>query len=143
MTIPLKITFRSMQASEDIEAMIKNKAEKLNQFFGEMLRCRIIIEAHHKHHQQGNVYDVHIDISTPDKQIGVSRVAALNHDHEDVDVAIREAFESAKHQLQERNEKMGGNVTVYQPSLHGTILESDLFKNFDSIPASGIHNKLH
>jgi len=141
--LPLQITFRNMQASEDIEAIIHNRAEKLNQYFGKIMRCRVIIEAHHKYHQQGNVYDVHIDMITPDIQIAISRVAALNHAYEDVDVAIREAFDAAKNQLQERNKKMPGHVNVHQPSLHGAILELDPYENSGSIPTSGLHNKLH
>ena len=123
MKLPLQITFRNMQVSEDIEAMVRSKAEKMDQYFGEILRCRVIVEARHKHHHQGNVYDVHIDMTTPRKDIAISRVAALNHTHEDVDVAIREAFDSAKRQLLEHNSKIEGHVKVHETSPYGKILE--------------------
>ena len=133
MKLPLQITFRNMQSSEDIEAMVRNKAEKLDQFFGDIMRCRVIIEARHKHHHQGNIYDVHIDITTPGKEIAISREAALNHAHEDVDVAIRDAFDSAKRQLQEHSAKIQRHVKAHEPTPHGKILELNPYEDFGII----------
>lgn len=121
MKLPLQITFRNMNPSEVIEANIRDKADKLNQVFPHIMSCRVVVEAGHKHHHQGNIYDVHIDLKVPDKEIAVSREAGLNHAHEDVYVAIRDAFDAAKRQLQNYSAKIQREVKTHEVSPHGKI----------------------
>lgn len=136
MKLPLQITFRNMQALPDIEAIVRNKAEKLDQFFGHIMRCRVIIESRHKHHHQGNIYEIHIDITVPGKEIAVSREAALNHAHEDIDVAIRDAFDAAKRQLQDHSAKVQRHVKTHAPIPHGKIIQLNPYEDFGIIQTS-------
>jgi len=99
MKLPLQITFRNIESTQALEHPIREKAEKLNQFFSDIMRCHVIVEARHKHHQQGNIYDVHIDITVPGKELVVSREAGRNHAHEDILITIRDAFDAARRQL--------------------------------------------
>src|SRR3990172_8454807 len=69
MKLPLQITFRNMNASEEMEANIRKKAEKLDRFYDQVMSCRIIVEAHHKHHHKGNLYHVRIDLTVPDGEL--------------------------------------------------------------------------
>ena len=101
MKLPLQITFRNMQSSEAVESKVKQRATRLERYFENILSCKVTIEAPHKHHHKGSIFQVNIDVSVPGKEIVVSRERGLNHAHEDVYVAVRDAFAAARRQLEE------------------------------------------
>ncbi len=110
MQIPLQITIRNIAHSEALEAHIREKAEKLDEFFDHIMSCRVVVEMPHKHHHQGQQYNVRIDIGVARGEI------VVNHDHgEDVYIALRDAFDSAKRQLEDYARKLRGDVKTHQP----------------------------
>lgn len=123
MKLPLQITFRNMDASEAIEANIREKAGKLDQFFGQIMSCRVVVEAQHHHHHKGNLYHVRLDITAPDHEVVVSRGRDLHHAHEDVYVAIRDAFDNARRQLEDLNRRRQQHVKTHEVPHHGRILQ--------------------
>ncbi|MBN4016387.1 ribosome-associated translation inhibitor RaiA [Rhodospirillaceae bacterium AH-315-P19] len=105
MELPLQITFRNMDPSESVETNVREKAMKLERFFDRITSCRVVIEAPHRHHHKGKLYNVRIDISVPGKEIVVNHNGPKNHAHEDVYVAIRDAFSAAVRQLEDHVQK--------------------------------------
>jgi ribosomal subunit interface protein len=101
MQIPLHIVFRGIEPSEAVEARIREKVGKLDKFNSHIMSCKVAVEADHHHHHQGNLYHIRIDITTPGKEIVVSRGHHDNQAHEDVYVAIRDAFNAAARQLED------------------------------------------
>ena len=73
MKLPLQITFRHIEASEAVENNIREHAGELEQFYDQIMSCRVVVDASHKHHQQGMLYLVHIDVNVPGKELVVSR----------------------------------------------------------------------
>lgn len=123
MKLPLQITFRNMDPSAAVEAEVREKADKLDQFFEHIMRCHVVVELHHKHHHQGNLYHVRIDITVPGHEIVVSREPRDHHAHEDVYVAVRDAFDAAKRQLEDYSRTLRGDVKSHEVPAHGTISE--------------------
>ncbi len=108
MQIPLQITIRDMDHSEALETHIRDKANKLEEFFNRITSCRVVVEMPHKHHHQGKQFNVRIDISVPGNEI------AVNRDHaEDAYAALRDAFDAAKRQLEDHARKIRGNVKIH------------------------------
>lgn len=101
MQVPLEITFRGIPHSDAVATKIREKAAKLEQFYDHIISCRVAVEAEHHHQHQGNLYKIRIDLSVPQKQIVVSRDHHDKQAHEDCYVALRDAFEAAKRQLEE------------------------------------------
>ena len=93
---PLEITFRGMPRSEAVEAKVQQKAEKLDEFYDHIMACHVVVEAPHKHHHQGNLFNVTIDLTVPGSEIVVNKNSNKDHSHEDVYVAIRDAFNAAR-----------------------------------------------
>ena len=62
MQIPLQISFRNMDPSPAVEAIIREKAAKLDRYFGRIVSCDVSVEAPHRHHHKGKLYKVRIDI---------------------------------------------------------------------------------
>jgi ribosomal subunit interface protein len=110
MKIPLEISFRNTDPSPAVEARIRQKAAKLERFHDRIIGCTVVVEAPHKHHHKGKLYSVHIDISLPGKDLVVGRAKPLHHSHEDVYVALRDAFNAAARQLEDHTRRMRGDV---------------------------------
>ncbi len=100
-TVPLQVTFRHMHPSKAVEAKVKQKIEKLTRFYDRIIAAHVIVDLpHHKHHQ-GNLFEVAIELSLPDGQVLVNRHANPDHRHENIYVALRDAFDAAQRQLTE------------------------------------------
>lgn len=110
MDFPLDISFRNMDPSPAVETRIRGKAEKLSRLFNRIIGCTVVVEAPHRHHHKGKLYSVHIDISVPGKDLVVDRAKPLDHAHEDVYLAVRDAFKAAERQLEDHARRMRGDV---------------------------------
>lgn len=136
MKLPLQITFRNMDVSPTVEDEIRSKAGKLNQYFDQIMGCRIMVEARHKHHHHGNLYHVRIDITVPDREIVVSREPGEHHSHEDIYVAVRDAFHSAQRQLQDYNAERQQHVKYHEQESHGRIIRMAPSQDYGVISTS-------
>lgn len=96
-----QITWRNIDQSDAVEADIRDKTEKLEQFYDKILSIKVTVEASYRRHYKGNLYRIHIVVEVPDKDIVVTRDPAEDHAHEDIYVAIRDAFDAARRQLQD------------------------------------------
>ena len=94
MQLPLQLQFRNMDPSPAIEAAVRKHVDKLKLFNGEIISCRVAIESPHKHQYKGKLYHVVVDVRLPGKEIVVSRAPDDQQAHEDVYVAIRDAFDA-------------------------------------------------
>ncbi len=120
MQSPVQITFRGFEHSDFVEAKIREKAEKLEQYYPHITSCRVIVEAEHHRHHKGNLYNVRIDINVPGKEIVVSQKKHEKHAHEDVYVAIRDAFDAAKRQLEDYARVRRGDVKSHEAHSRGS-----------------------
>lgn len=116
MELMLQITTRDIPHSEALENHIREKAEKLGKFYPHILHCRIVVELPHKHKHQGRIFDVHLDMTVPGAELVVNRVA-----NEDVYVAVRDAFDAAKRQLEDYARRQRGDTKIHTPVLHGKV----------------------
>jgi ribosomal subunit interface protein len=118
---PLEIRFRQMDPSPAIEARIREKAAALERFSERITGCRVTVEKDHRHHRQGNLFRVRVEIDAPGKELTVTHTGPRDHAHEDVQVAIRDAFNAAVRQLEDHVRKRGRKVKAHEVPLHGTV----------------------
>lgn len=123
MKVPLQIHFHNLEPSDAVESNVRKRAERLERFCDDMISCRVTIEAPHKHHHKGNIYHVTIDVRTPGDESIASRGPAPHHAHEDVYVAIRDAFDAVLRQLQDHQLRKRGQVKFHDTPPHGKIAE--------------------
>ncbi len=108
MQTPPQITFRGISSTPSIDKEIRAKLAKLETFFDRITSCRVLVEASHRRHNKGNLYHVRIDLRVPGNELVVKRDPAQHAEHEDVFIAIRDAFDEAKRQLQDHVKKRRG-----------------------------------
>ena len=120
--IPVQVTFRSMDPSEAVEANVREKAEKFERFSRHLMSCRAVIEAPHRHGRKGKLYHVRIDLGVVGGELVVTHQGPQDHGHEDVYVAIRDAFDAATRQLEDYERKQRGKVKTHEAPVHGRIV---------------------
>ncbi len=124
MQLPLQITFRNMDPSLTVEHAVRLRADKLERFCDRITGCRVVVEAPHRQHHKGNLYHIRVDLTVPDDELVVSREAADQHAHEDVYVAVRDAFAAAKRQLQEYSRRRRGQVKRHEETFVELLQEA-------------------
>lgn len=121
----IQITFRDVEPSPAVEAAIREKAGKLGEIFDRITSARVVIERPHRRHHEGTLFHVRVDLRVPGREIVVSREPAAHHAHEDVYVAIRDAFDATKRQLEDYVREVRGKVKVHEPPPHGRVVRLD------------------
>jgi ribosome-associated translation inhibitor RaiA len=101
MPTPLQITFRNMPPSAAVRTNIEQHAERLARLHGRLMSCRVVIQAPHRHHHKGKLYHVSIDAKVPGTEIVVTRDPGGHHAHQDVYVAVRDAFNALARRLED------------------------------------------
>lgn len=94
-----KIIFRGIDHSPAVEDVVQKKLEKLQRYSDEIQTLRVILESPHNNHNKGKMYHVGIEAVIPNHDLVVSRDQHDNHSHEDIYVAIRDAFEAMERRL--------------------------------------------
>ena len=101
-SIPLQITFDGLAQSEPIETEIRERVAWLEQYYPRITGCRVLIKVPHRHQRVGRPFHILVDISVP----GGAPIVVSHHPPpldapQDVDIAIHQAFDAARRQLQD------------------------------------------
>ncbi len=137
MEIPLQITARNIELTEAIESDIRNKVKKLNTLYDRTIRCRVVIESPHRHRHQGKLYTIHIYLTLPRSELIIKRKP-----HEDLYVAIRDSFLSARRKLEDFSRLQRGDVKHHEeaPQARITALFHEKGYGFLTTPE---HNEIY
>jgi len=107
-TIPVQITFRHMDSSPAVETRVRELANHLGVFSDRILGCRVVVDSPHRHHHQGKVFNVKVQLALPGEDVVVDMERPDRDGHEDVYVVLRDAFDAAERQLKQRMASLRG-----------------------------------
>lgn len=113
MQTPLKITFKEMEPSAAIESDIRTHAERLERLFDRITGCHVTVGETTRSHRHGKLYNCIIDITVPGSEIVAGHAGPNDHAHEDVHVAIRDAFDAAGRRLSDHARRMRGDTKTH------------------------------
>jgi cold shock CspA family protein len=140
--VPIQVTFRGLAHSDAIEEVIRERVAWLEQFYPGIVRCRVLLELPHRHRRDGRHFHVRVDLTVP----GGSPIVA-NHEpslhgrlkdlegeahrkqteiegvHRHARVAIYEAFDAARRQLEDFARAQRGDVKTHEVPAHGRVAE--------------------
>lgn len=129
MQTPVDITFREIERSEAVEARILDWVSKLDRVFDRIMSCEVLVETPHRHHQKGRQFHIRILLTVPGGEIVSSHDPGPDEAHEDVYVALRDAFLATKRQLEEyvrKNLRRGDIKREQNGAAHGRVTFLDV-----------------
>lgn len=100
MPIAIKTVFRGMRVRPEVERRIEEHAAKLETVCPDLETCEVVVELPHRHHRQGRAFHVRITLAVRGDAIAISHDPGDGDAHEDVLVAVRDAFVAARRRLE-------------------------------------------
>lgn len=104
-----QVSFDGIPVDEAVRAAALEHAADLERFSDRITGCHVVVAQPHRHHRSGRLYSVRVEIVVPGGEIVVNRDQHLDHAHEDVFVALRDAFAAARRRLEDHVRRMRGD----------------------------------
>jgi ribosomal subunit interface protein len=105
MTNEFQIVYHNIDQTDAITDAVQKRISKLERFCDQIITGRVVLDSPHNNHHKGKVYSVGVEIHTPVKEVRVNQEQHDNHAHEDLYIAIRDAFDVAERQLKSVDKK--------------------------------------
>jgi ribosomal subunit interface protein len=130
MQIPVEITFKGLDSSEAMEARIRDWVAKLERVYDRIVSCDVLVETPHRHHRNGRQFHVRVHLTVPGGQVVASHDPGPDETHEDFYVALRDAMNATRRQLEDHVRKTlkrgeGGGKERRGPD-HGRVTYLDV-----------------
>lgn len=109
MSNEFQVVFHNIDHSDAIVGAVNKRISKLERYCDQIIAGRVVLDSPHNNHHKGRVYSVGLEIHTPQKEVRVNQDQHDNHAHEDLYVAIRDAFNAAERQLKSIDKKHRAN----------------------------------
>jgi len=114
MKVPLEISFRGVEKTDDMESLIREKAAKLEQICDYLSSCSIAVESPQEHQEAGNPFRVRISVRVPPgHELVVKRESSQGDMHDELPKVVRDAFQAVRRQLQELTDRQQGEVKTH------------------------------
>lgn len=123
------ISYRNLDASPAVDAIIGRRTRKLEQIFDRIVGCELALEALQKRKRHGRTVRARLIVHIPGPDLAVARTVAQGSARDDLILAVNRAFSAAEKMLTRRKKVMAGvEVKHHAALLHGeiTLLENDL-----------------
>lgn len=122
MQVPLDISFKNGEPSEEIRSEVEKQAKRLEKFHERITSCNVAVIMPHTRHHAGDLLKIDIRIAMPGhKDIIVTKTHGDEPEHEHYAVAIKDAFATAQRQLEDAVREMRGQVKAHEPPEHGRV----------------------
>lgn len=108
--VDLKIQYLGFGESEAVNTAVQEHIDSLEKMSPNILSCRTILTRPSRKHQQGTTFQVKLLLQLPGTTIVINKDPGLNHAHEDIYVAIRDAFLAARRKVEDYNRIRSGQV---------------------------------
>jgi ribosomal subunit interface protein len=109
MKVPLEISSRNVDLTEELKNLIQEKAGKLRTFHDGIISCRVMVEVPHRSQKKGHHYNVRIELTIPGGEVVVKREPG-----EDLRAVIVSAFDIAERQLKSHSGRQRGEVKTHE-----------------------------
>jgi len=121
MRLPMQIAFHNMPHDAEVESAIRANGEWLDNFYDRIMSCRVVVDRPHLHHQEGNLYQIRIDLKVPGRELAVKREPSEHSDYKDLNIMIRDAFDEARRQLEDYVRRQRGEVKAREGLPHARV----------------------
>lgn len=136
MQTPLQLDFHGIDASPDTRRVIEERVQELEQRFGRMVACRVVVTGPGERHRSGGLFDVRVHITLPNgKEITVDRLDQGDERLASINFALGHAFDRARRRLQDQARRLQGSVKTKVRPPEGIVESYDAEGGFGFIRA--------
>jgi cold shock CspA family protein/ribosome-associated translation inhibitor RaiA len=137
MQTPVEIDIQGIATTPHVRTTIAKHVADLEQRFGRVTACRVVLKAPGGHHRTSGLYEINIRLALPDgREVNVDRTAQADERHSDLDFAINDAFKRARRQLQDQVRELQGQVKHHEGAPIGTVVQLDPLGEFGLLESS-------
>ena len=106
MQIPLQVTFEGSDPSEPVRVAIEREVERLEKHNRHIIGCHVAVIAPSHKHRHGSGFRVHSSLTvSPHENVIVNHASSDDSRYEHVEVAVKDAFASARRQLDDLSQQ--------------------------------------
>ncbi|MGA8902360.1 HPF/RaiA family ribosome-associated protein [Bradyrhizobium sp.] len=110
----------NVQNPAERRAVIEGHIVELENHFGRITACRIVVRGPGEHHVTGGQYQVSVHLVLPDgREVNIGRTPKEDGRYADLTFAVDNAFKRARRQLQDQARVMRGDVKQHTPVQRG------------------------
>lgn len=114
MELPVKISYRGLEKSDQIDNLVLEYAVRLERFCDHINRCDVAIEQTNHTHQKGNPYRCRIDVTVrPRHELVADERQKDNGTHEPLKKVIHDAFKTMEGELRRVVDKQRRDVKTH------------------------------
>jgi ribosome-associated translation inhibitor RaiA len=114
MQLPVKISYRGLEKSDQIDNLILDYAARIERFCDHINRCDVAIEQTNHTHQKGNPYRCRIDVTVaPRHELVADEKQTDNGTHEPLKKVIHDAFKTMERELRRVVEKQRREIKTH------------------------------
>lgn len=118
-----QISFDDLPVDEDVRDAALDHIAQLEKMSDRITGCHVVVAQPHRHHRDGRLYSVRVDLVVPGGEIVVNRSHPADHAHEDVYVALRDSFDAARRRLEDHVRHQRGDVKRHLPRAEGRVTQ--------------------
>ncbi len=102
MQIPLQISFHNLEPSDALSDLVREHAAKLEEHYPRLVGCKVVVEEPNHHHRRGKGrhFRVLVELFVPGETLVADHDAATMVGGSDAYLAVAQAFEAARRQLE-------------------------------------------
>jgi cold shock CspA family protein/ribosome-associated translation inhibitor RaiA len=130
MKIPPEITYRNLEKTDAIEALVQEKVAKLEHICNYINSCHIAIEKIHDRPRSGSPYRVRIDLTVPPgHELVAERNPGEGVQYQPLEAVIRETFDAMRQQLSKltQRQRPSDKANRYEEAQDSTAFVTKLF----------------
>lgn len=122
MQVPPEISYRNMESTAELDALVQEHIDRLEQIYDRITSCKVVVEAPPETARASEPYHARLYISVPQHDVVVDRDPGDPEAHQkDVQLAIRDSFQAAERQLKEIAQKLRNQTKSREIPPHGTV----------------------
>jgi cold shock CspA family protein len=118
-----QVSFDDLPVDEAVRDAALEHVAQLERLYDRITGCHVVVAQPHRRHREGRLYTVRVDLVVPGGEIVVNRDQHLDHAHEDVFVALRDAFLAARRRLEDHVRRLRGAEKAHAPRARGRITQ--------------------
>ncbi|MFP4070072.1 MAG: HPF/RaiA family ribosome-associated protein [Opitutales bacterium] len=133
METPLEITVTDIEKKPDLEALIRERASRLEKVCEDLVSCHVGVSKPHAHQDSGSGYRVRIEARVPPNQQFLAKEHSSHGElHDEVETVIRRAFDAVERQLKEFSERVRDDRRgqADEEDVPGTVVVIDKKRRF-------------